>query len=150
MRRPLAALRERFPGCESILARKFSRTQPASKRPSLGGHDSKHGLSHWWNGRGSAPALPGIDARNERAHTSSASCLSRVRNGPTRFGGFEVDHQIELLWPLYRQVTWLCAVRNPADATPASVELVVHVRPAGEDAILFSTKRLMYSDMPSF
>jgi hypothetical protein len=69
---------------------------------------------------------------------------------PNPFGGFEIDHQIELLWPVYRQVIWLCAVRNPADVTPASVELVVHVRPAGKDAILFSTKRLMYSDMPNF
>jgi hypothetical protein len=37
-------------------------------------------------------------------------------------GGLEVDHEIEFLRPLYRQVTWLGALQNLRDVAPASSE----------------------------
>ena len=44
-------------------------------------------------------------------------------------GGLEVDHQIELLRPLYRQVTWLGTVQDFRDVIPASSEQLGYVRP---------------------
>ena len=39
-----------------------------------------------------------------------------------RCGGLEVDHQIKLLWPLYRQVAWLGSLQDFPDVTAASLE----------------------------
>jgi hypothetical protein len=43
-------------------------------------------------------------------------------------GGLEVDHQIELLRPLYRQVTGLGTVQDFRDVLPASSEHLGYVR----------------------
>ena len=37
-------------------------------------------------------------------------------------GGLEVDHQIELLRPLYRQVSWVSTLQDFADVNAASPE----------------------------
>jgi hypothetical protein len=39
-----------------------------------------------------------------------------------RCGGLEVDHQIKLLWPLYRQIAWLGSLQDFPDVTAASRE----------------------------
>src|SRR6516162_6911327 len=44
-------------------------------------------------------------------------------------GGLEVDHQIEPLRPLYRQVTWLGTTQDLPDVFPASSKHLTYVRP---------------------
>ena len=44
-------------------------------------------------------------------------------------GGLEVDHEIEPLRPLYRQVTWLGTMQDLPDVIPASSEHLAYVRP---------------------
>src|SRR6516165_2069412 len=44
-------------------------------------------------------------------------------------GGLEVDHEIEPLRALYRQVAWLGTVQDFPDVFPASSEHLTHVRP---------------------
>ena len=46
-----------------------------------------------------------------------------------RLSGREVDNQIELLWPLYRQVIWLGTVQNLSNIFPASSKHVCQIRP---------------------
>ena len=52
-------------------------------------------------------------------------------------GGLEVDHQIELLRSLYRQVTWLGTVQDFRDIVPASSEYIAYVRPVRNETAGF-------------
>ena len=52
-------------------------------------------------------------------------------------GGLEVDHQIELLRPLYRQVTWLGTVQDFRGVLPASSEDIEYVGPVSNQAAIF-------------
>ena len=52
-------------------------------------------------------------------------------------GGLEVDHEIELLRPLYRQVIWLGTVQDFPDVIPASSEHLGYVRPISDETAGF-------------
>ena len=52
-------------------------------------------------------------------------------------GGLEVDHQIEPLRALYRQVAWLGTVQDFRDVIPASSEYPTYVRPVSNETAGF-------------
>jgi hypothetical protein len=52
-------------------------------------------------------------------------------------GGLEIDHQIEPLRTLYRQVAWLRTVQDFRDVIPASPEYLGYVRPVSNKAAGF-------------
>ena len=48
-------------------------------------------------------------------------------------GGLEVDHQIEPLRALYRQIAWLGTVQDFRDVIPVSSEYLAYVRPVSNE-----------------
>ena len=60
-----------------------------------------------------------------------------VRKGLAASSSLEVDYEIELLWPLYRQVAWLGTVQDFPDVTRASLPDRGYVRPVSNETAGF-------------